>query len=77
MVPQNIGHNTIGESAIPLMGIYSEDTTCNKDACSTMFTAALFIIARSCKELRCPSTEEWMLKKWYILQWSTTQLLKQ
>ena len=39
------------------MGIYPEDAvTCNKDTCSTMFIAALFIIARSWKEPRCPST---------------------
>jgi hypothetical protein len=36
------------------------------DACSTMFIAALFIIARSWKEPRCPSTEEWIQKMWYI-----------
>ena len=53
--------------AIPLLGIYPEDVpTCNKDTCSTMFTAALFIIARSWKEPRCPSTEEWIQKMWYI-----------
>jgi hypothetical protein len=40
--------------------------TCNKDTCSTMFRAALFIIARSWKEPRCPSTEEWIQKMWYI-----------
>ena len=34
--------------------------------CSTMFIAALFIIARSWKESRCPSTEEWIQKMWYI-----------
>ena len=39
---------------------------CNKDTCSTMFIAALFIIARSWKEPRYPSTEEWMQKMWYI-----------
>jgi hypothetical protein len=45
--------------AIPLLGIYLEDAPiCNKDTCSTMFTATLFIIARSRKELRCPRTEE-------------------
>jgi hypothetical protein len=49
--------------AIPLLGMYPEDTlTCNKDTCSTMFTAALFIIARSSKEPRCPLTEEWIQK---------------
>jgi hypothetical protein len=53
--------------AIPLLGIYPKDSpTCNKDTCSTMFIAALFIIARSWKESRCPSTEEWIQKMWYI-----------
>jgi hypothetical protein len=47
------------DPAIPLLGIYPEDVpTCNKDTCSTMFIAALFTIARSWKEPRCPSTEE-------------------
>ena len=45
------------DQAILLLGIYPEDVpTGNKDTCSTLFIAALFIIARSCKELRCPST---------------------
>jgi hypothetical protein len=53
--------------AIPLLGIHPEDTpTGNKNRCSTMFIAALFIIARSWKEPRCPSTEEWIQKMWYI-----------
>jgi hypothetical protein len=38
----------------------------NKDTCSTVFIAALFMIARSWKELRCPSTEEWIQKMWYV-----------
>ena len=53
--------------AIPLLGIYPEDVpTGNKDTCSTMFIAALFIIARSWKEPRCPSTEEMIQKMGYI-----------
>jgi hypothetical protein len=53
--------------AIPLLGIYPEDVpTGNKDTWSTMFIAALFIIARSWKEPRCPSTEEWIQEMWYI-----------
>ncbi|WP_289450150.1 hypothetical protein, partial [Klebsiella pneumoniae] len=40
--------------------------TYSKDTSSTMFIAALFIIARSWKEPRCPSTEEWIQKMWYI-----------
>jgi hypothetical protein len=55
------------DPAIPLLGIYPGDVpTCNKDTCSTMFIAALFIIARSWKEPRCRSTEEWIQKMWYI-----------
>jgi hypothetical protein len=55
------------DPAIPLLGIYPEDVpTCNKDTCSTMFIAAIFIIARSWKEPRCPSTEKWIQKMQYI-----------
>ena len=44
---------------IQFMGMYAKDAlTYNKDTCSTMFIAALFIIDRSWKEPRCPSTEE-------------------
>ena len=47
------------DPAIPLLGIYPEDAPkCNKDTCSTILIAALFVIARSWKEPRCPSTEE-------------------
>jgi hypothetical protein len=53
--------------AIPLLGIYPEGfLTSKKGTCSTMFIAALFIIARSWKELRCHSTEGWIQKMWYI-----------
>jgi len=55
------------DPAIPLLRIYPKDTpTYNKDTCSTMFIAALFIIARSWKELTCLSNEEWIQKMWYI-----------
>jgi hypothetical protein len=55
------------DPSVPLLGIYPEDApTCNKDTCSTMFLATLFIVDRSWKESRCPSTEEWIQKMWYI-----------
>jgi hypothetical protein len=55
------------DPAIPLLGIYPEDApTCNKGTCSTVFIAVIFIIARSLKEPRCPSTEKWIQKMWYI-----------
>ena len=55
------------DPATSLLGIYPEDvSTCYKDICSTMFIVALSIIARSWKEPRCPSTEEWIQNVWYI-----------
>jgi hypothetical protein len=51
------------DPAIPLLNIYPEDVpTCNKDTCSTMFIATIFIIARSWKLPRCPSTKDWIQK---------------
>ena len=55
------------DPAIPLLGIYPENVpTGNKNTFTTMFIAALFIIARSWKEPRCLSTEEWIQKIRYI-----------
>jgi hypothetical protein len=55
------------DPAIPLLVIYPEEVpTGNKNTCSTMFIAALFIIARSWREPRCPSKEKWIQKMWYI-----------
>ena len=53
------------DPTIPLLGIYPEDVPIGKGTCSTMFIAALFIIARRWKEPRCPSTEEWIQKMCY------------
>ena len=46
------------ESAIPLLGIYPEETIIVKDTCTPMFIAALFTIARTWKPPRCPLTDE-------------------
>ena len=54
------------DPAIPLLGIYPEITIIQKDTCTPMFTAALFTIARSRKQPKCPSTDEWIKKMWYI-----------
>jgi hypothetical protein len=55
------------DPAIPLLGIYPEDVlTGKKNTCFTMFIAALFIIARSWKDPRCPSPEKWIQKMWHI-----------
>jgi hypothetical protein len=51
------------DPAIPLLGIYPEDVpTGKKDTSFTLFIAALFTIARSWKQPRCPSREEWIQK---------------
>jgi hypothetical protein len=55
------------DPTIPLLGIYPEDVPTSKnDTCSTMFITALPVIARSWKEPRCPSADEWIQKMWYI-----------
>ena len=53
------------DPAIPLLGIYSEKTIIKKDTCTPMFIAALFTVARSWKQPKCPSTDE-SIKMWYI-----------
>ena len=52
--------------AIPPPGIYPKKNMVRKDMCTTMFTAALFTIARTWKPPKCPSTDEWIKKMWYI-----------
>ena len=53
------------DPAIPLLGIYPEETKTEEDTCTPMFIAALFTIARTWKQPRCPLTAEWMKKLWY------------
>ena len=54
------------DPAIPLLGIHIEETRIERDTCTPMFIAALFIIARTWKYHRCPSADEWIMKLWYI-----------
>ena len=54
------------DPAIPPLGIYPEETKIEKDTCIPLFIAALFTIARTWKQPRCPSTDEWIKKLWYI-----------
>ena len=63
---KNLGIKPPYDPAIPLLGIYSEETKIEKDTCTKKFTAALFIIVRTWKQPRCPSTDEWIKKLWYI-----------
>ena len=52
--------------AIPVLGIYPEKTIIQKESSTTMFIAALFTIARTWKQPKCPSTYEWIKKMWHI-----------
>ena len=54
------------DPAIPLLGIHTEEARSERDTCIPMFIAALFIIARTWKQHRCPSADEWIRKLWYI-----------
>ena len=54
------------DPAIPLLGIHTKETRSERDTCTPMFIAALFIIARTWKQPRCPSADEWIRKLWFI-----------
>ena len=54
------------DPAIPLLGICPDETKIEKDTCIPLFIAALFTIARTWKQPRSPSTDEWIKKLWYI-----------
>ena len=51
---------------IPLPGIYTEETRIERDTCTPMLTAALFTAARTWKQPRWPSADDWLRKLWYI-----------
>ena len=54
------------DPAIPLLGIHTEETRIERDMCTLMFIAALFIIARTWKQPRCPLADKWIRKLWCI-----------
>ena len=54
------------DPAIPLLGIHIKETRTERDTCTPMFITPLFIIARTWKQPRCPSADEWIRKLWYI-----------
>ena len=62
------------DSAIPLIGIYPEETKIERDTYIPFFTAALFMTARTWKQTRCPSIDEWIKSCGTYIQWNITQL---
>ena len=55
---------------IPLLGIHTEETRIERDKYTPMFVAALFIIARTWKQPRCTSADEWIRQLWNISKWN-------
>ena len=54
------------DPAIPVLGIYPEESKTEKDTCIPLFIVALFTIARTWMQPSCPMTDEWIKKLWYI-----------
>ncbi len=54
------------DPATSLLGLYPEETKIERNTCTPMSTAALFTIARTWKQPRCPSADKWIRKLWYI-----------
>ena len=54
------------DPAIPLLGMFPQDSFYHRDTCTAMFISAVFTIARSWNQPKCPSTDEWIEKMWYI-----------
>jgi hypothetical protein len=65
---KNLNIDLSYDPAIPLLGIYPKDgnTDYSKSTCTPMFIAALFTIAKLWKQPRCPTTDEWIKKMWYL-----------
>jgi hypothetical protein len=65
---KNLNINVPYDPAIPLLGIYPKecDSSYSRGTCTSMFIAALFTIAKLWKQPRCPTTDEWIKKMWYL-----------
>ena len=63
---KNLGIKPQYDPEIPFLGIYPEETKIGIDTCIPLFNAALVSIARTWKQYRCPLTDEWIKKLWYI-----------
>jgi len=57
------------DPAIPLLGIHTKETITERDTFTPMFIVALFTIARTWKQPRCPSADEWIRKLWYTMEY--------
>ena len=64
------------DPAIPLLSIHTEETRIERDTCTPLFITALFTIARTWKQPRCSSANEWIRKLWYIYTMEDYSVIK-
>ena len=65
-IPLKTGNRTALWYSNPTVGIHTKESRIQRDTCTPMFIAALFIVARTWKQPRCPSADEWIRKLWYV-----------
>ena len=65
-IPQKTKYKLPCDPAVSLLGIYLDKTFIEKDKGTHMSTTAVFAIAKTWKQLKCPQTDEWIKKMWYI-----------
>ena len=61
-IPEKTGNRAVIRSSNPLLGIHTKEIRIERDICNPKFIAALFTIARTWKQPRCPSADEWIRK---------------
>jgi len=65
------------DPTIPLLGLYLDKTIIQKDTCIPMVIAAVSAIAKTWKQPKCPLTDEWMKKMWYIYKMEYYSVIEQ
>ena len=73
---KKLGRKAPYDPAILVLGIHSEETKIDKDTCIPLFIASLFTIARTWKQPRCPSTDEWIKNLCYIYAMEYYSMIK-
>ena len=78
-IPKKLGIELPYHPVIPLLDIHSKQTRIKRDTCTTEFSAAIagtFTIAGTWKQPRCPLTDEWIRKLWYIYTMKYYSIIK-
>ena len=65
-VPKKLKIELLCDPATPILGIYPKKTLIQKGKCNKIFTAALFMIAKTWNQPKCPSADEWIKKMWGV-----------